>query len=155
VDERDREILDALQAGMPVCAEPYARIALQLGATAEDVHARVQKMRREGVIRRFGAILDSRSLGMSTTLAAVDVAEADIESVAQRLDSYPEVTHSYLRLGHPNIWFTLVAASREVIDRRMAEISSIGGVRPAGEFPATKIFKIGVKVNASAAPEQS
>lgn len=149
MDEVDRAILDVLQSGIPVTPEPYADMAKLCETTAEDVHSRVQRMRSEGVIRRFGAILDSRSLGMSTTLAAVDVVEESVEAVAAHLDSIPEVTHSYLREGHPNIWFTLVAASRDDIDRRMDEVATLPETSSAMELPATKVYKIGVRVRAS------
>jgi DNA-binding Lrp family transcriptional regulator len=106
-------------------------------------------MRTGGIIRRLGAVLDSRALGMVTTLAAADVEPGAVDQVASLIDRFHEVTHSYLREGRPNLWFTLVAASQEAIDAILGEVRAFPGVLSVDEFPATKVFKLGVSVSAS------
>jgi len=147
LDELDRTILDIIQDEFPVCAAPYDEIARRAGTSPEDAEQRVAAMREGGVIRRLGAIMDSRAIGMVTTLVAADVEADAVEAVASHVDRFGEVTHCYLREGLPALWFTLVAASQERIDAALAEVRTLPGVHSVMEFPATRVFKLGVKVN--------
>jgi DNA-binding Lrp family transcriptional regulator len=152
VDDLDRAILDVIQDEFPVCASPYDEIARRAGTTPEDAERRVAAMREGGVIRRLGAIVDSRAIGMVTTLVGADVEADAVEAVAAHVDSFPEVTHCYLREGRPALWFTLVAVSQERIDAALAEVRTLPGVHSVMEFPATRVFKLGVKVKAGSSP---
>ncbi len=154
MDRLDAILLDAVQDEFPVCSAPYEAIAARCGTSPEEAERRIGRMRSEGVIRRLGAVLDSRALGMLTTLAAADVESEAVEEVAAHLDGLPEVTHSYLREGRPNLWFTLVAASQETIDEILEGTRAFPGVLSASEFPATRVFKLSVKVKASAGEPQ-
>ncbi len=153
MDDLDRAILDIIQDEFPVCSSPYEAIAARVGTSPEEAERRIGEMRTGGVIRRLGAVLDSRALGMMTTLAAADVEPGAVDDVSSHIDRFHEVTHSYLREGRPNLWFALVAASQETIDAILVEVRSFPGVLSVAEFPATKVFKLAVKVDASEKPE--
>lgn len=153
MDELDRTILDIIQDAFPLCVSPYEEVARRAGTSSEEAQQRVAAMRKDGTIRRLGAVVDSRELGMVTTLVGADVEASAVEAVAAHVDGFPEVTHCYLRDGRPNLWFTLVAASQERIDELMERARSFSGVLSAREFPATRVFKLGVKVNASGTRE--
>ena len=146
LDDLDRSLLRAVQEGFPLTPEPYAELARACGSSPEEALRRIARMREAGVIRRLGAFVNSRAIGMVTTLAGADVDEEAVERVAAVFDSWPEVTHSYLREGHPNIWFALVAPSREVVDARLAEARALEGVRSCDDYPATRVFKLRVKL---------
>ena len=49
VDEVDKRILSVIQTELPVCERPFDAVAGRLGIPAEDVLARVRRMRAEGV----------------------------------------------------------------------------------------------------------
>ena len=149
MDALDAALLDAVQDEFPVCSSPYAAIAESCGTTPEEAERRVSRMRATGVIRRVGAIANSRALGMVTTLVAADVEREAVEEVAHRLDGIPEVTHSYLREGRPNLWFTLVAPSQARIDEIVRSVKALDGVASVVELPATQVFKLRVRVRAS------
>jgi DNA-binding Lrp family transcriptional regulator len=146
LDDLDRSLLRAVQEGFPLVPEPYADLARTCDTTSEEALRRITRLREAGVIRRLGAFVNSRAIGMVTTLASADVDDADAERVAAVFDSWPEVTHSYLREGHPNIWFAVVAPSREVVDARIAEARSLEGVRSCDDYPAKRVFKLRVKL---------
>ena len=74
----------------------------------------------------------------------MDVPEDRIDEVADMISSYSEVTHNYLREGHPNIWFTLIAESDEAIRDILEEMSQKSGIQPIHNLPARKMFKIKV-----------
>ncbi|MHC5054936.1 MAG: Lrp/AsnC family transcriptional regulator [Planctomycetota bacterium] len=146
LDDLDRTLLRAVQEGFPLSPEPYAELARTCGTTSEEALRRIARMRESGVIRRLGAFVNSRAIGMVTTLAAADIDDSDVERVAAVFDSWREVTHSYLREGRPNIWFALVAPSREAVDARIAEARALEGVRSCDDYPATRVFKLRVKL---------
>ena len=150
MDQLDRDLLDAVQDEFPVAPAPYEIIAERCGTDAQEAERRIGDLRRQGVIRRLGAVLDSQALGMVTTLVAADVDPDAVEGVAARIDGYTEVTHSYLREGRPNLWFTLVAASQDATDLILEEVASLAGVLSVVELPATRRFKLEVKISTSA-----
>ena len=122
MDDMDKKVLSALQHDFPLSQEPYKVIAEKVGASVEEVFSRVRALIGTGAIRRLGASLDSRKLGFRSTLAAVRVADSDVETASAVISVYPEVTHSYLRNSEFNIWFTLIAANEARIAEIMEEI---------------------------------
>ncbi len=141
LDELDCALLDAAGEGFPVVARPYEVLARRCRTSAAEAQVRMTRMRRKGIIRRVEAVLDSRQLGMVTTLVGADVAPAEVELVAGMLKSWPEATHICLREGWPNLWFVLGACSQERIDAVLDEVRGCRGVLFAAEFPVTRTFK--------------
>ncbi len=148
MDRLDAAILEMLQDGFPIARRPYEVIGARCGASEEEAERHTRRMLEEGVIRRLGAVVASRALGMVTTLVAADVQAEAIDDVASDVDGFPEVTHSYLREGRPNLWFTLVASSQEAVDAILQHVGSLPGVLYAEEYPATRVYKLAVKVGA-------
>src|SRR3989339_596104 len=124
MDELDYRILDALQNEFPLRERPYEVIAERLNISGDELWERVQRLLKEGVIRRMGASLDSRKLGYASTLAAISVPAEQVDEAAQVVGKYPEVTHSYLRNDQFNIWFTIIAPTPERIEDILNEIQS-------------------------------
>jgi DNA-binding Lrp family transcriptional regulator len=150
MDRLDAAILQMLQDGFPVLRRPYEVIGTRCGCSEEEAERRTRRMLNEGVIRRLGAVVDSRALGMVTTLVAADVRDEAVDDAAADIDRFPEVTHSYLREGRPNLWFTLVASSQAAVDAMLRHVRSLPGVLCAEEHPATRVYKLAVKVGANA-----
>jgi len=63
LDDTDRRLIQATQAGLPLSARPYHVIAEQLGVDAGDVMQRMQRMLDMGIIRRIGAVPNHYALG--------------------------------------------------------------------------------------------
>ncbi|NQT93357.1 MAG: hypothetical protein HQ559_11400 [Lentisphaerae bacterium] len=133
----------ALQRGVPLTGQPFADVGAELGLTEEDVIRSVRDLFDEGVVRRFGAVFDSRSLGYGSTLCAVDVPDDDMERVAALLDPHPGVTHCYQREGHPNLWFTLTAPASRLQDELAAFAAQIAPYALL-DLPAIRRFKVQV-----------
>ena len=51
LDDIDRKIIGATQAGLPLCPAPYAVIAGQLGLTETEVMTRMAAMQRRNASR--------------------------------------------------------------------------------------------------------
>ena len=55
---------------------------MPLRITEEEVIARLQSLMESGVIRRLGGVFDSRKLGYSGTLCAMNIPDERIRAVA-------------------------------------------------------------------------
>ena len=144
MDETDKEILNRIQGAFPVSADPWGDVGRNVGIAGEDALARVKRLKADGIIRKVGPFFDAKKMGHKSTLCAVDVPEEKIEATAALISRYAEVTHNYLREGHPNIWFTLIAQNENEIERILNEIEEEAGVGPIRNLPARKMFKIKV-----------
>lgn len=143
-DRIDTALLNRIQGDFPVSAEPYVDIGRELGISAEEALSRVRKLVEAGVIRKVGPFFDAKKMGYASTLCSVQVPVERLEEVAAIINSYPEVTHNYLRAGEPNVWFTIIAWSKEEIERIIGEIAERGGAGPINNLPAKKMFKVKV-----------
>jgi DNA-binding Lrp family transcriptional regulator len=144
MDERDAEMLAALQEGLPLTSRPYAAIADLLDWSEEEVLERLRVLVTSGLVRKVGAVINSKTMGAASTLAAVDVPEDRIDEVATIINAYPGVTHNYLREGHPNMWFTVTERDPESLDANLKRMEKDAGATIV-RLPATRVFKIGVK----------
>ena len=121
MDEADKRVLSVIQSELPVCERPFDAVAGRLGMPAEDVLARVRRMRAGGLIRRIGPIFDSGRLGYTSTLVAARVPAGRLDEVAALVSALPGVTHNYRREHAFNLWFTLTVHAPEKIE------STVGG----------------------------
>lgn len=145
----DRSLLNMLQTGFPRVSRPFAELGRQLGMTEEEVLGRVAALKESGLIRRIGGIFDSQKMGFISTLVALEVETDKIGEVAATVSSYQGVTHNYEREHEFNVWFTLVAASAEELQKTLDEIISLPGVLKLRNLPALRLFKIGVNFDLS------
>ena len=104
---------------------------------------RVRALRASGIIRRIGANFQSAKIGFKSTLCAASVPEDKFEAFAQAVNEHPGVTHNYLRAHGYNLWFTMIAPSREAIRQDLAAITEKTGVAILN-LPADRLFKIRV-----------
>ena len=144
IDEMDRMILNEIQSHFPIEARPYQVLAEKLGCSEQEALQRVQSLKDREVIRRIGANCNSRKLGYTSTLCAAQVPPQQMERFVAVVNSYPGVTHNYRRAHDYNIWFTLIAPSKEEIQRILEEISESTGVKEVMSLPAERLFKIQV-----------
>lgn len=131
LDDLDRRIVLATQAGLPLVARPYAAVAEQVGASEADVRARLGAMLAAGSIRRIGAVPNHYAIGYTANGMSVwDVDDHVVDAVGERVGALPFVTHCYRRPRHLPDWpynlFAMVhASSREAALARVAEIAAL------------------------------
>ncbi len=144
MNELDCRILQALQNDFPLSPNPYRVISETLKIPFEQLLARLQSLMADGLIRRIGASLDSRKLGFCSTLAAISVEEDVVEQASEIIEKFPEITHSYLRSDHFNIWFTVIAADTERIEAILEEIRAALSVDSSDilNLPVKQLFKL-------------
>lgn len=142
MDNTDKAILNRIQSDFPVAKRPYLEIAKELNLSEDEVIQRVSSLKSQGIIRRIGGNFVPGKLGFVSTLCAGKVPEDQIDRFAQVVNSYPGVTHNYIRGNSYNIWFTFIAPSMDAISQCLSEISEKTGISDIISLPATKVFKI-------------
>lgn len=147
MDQIDRKLLNLIQSDFPLVKEPYRKIGDLLGLEEADVIARLERLRASGVLRRLGGVFDYRKLGYSGTLCAIHVESERVGEVAAYINSFPGVTHNYLREHYYNMWFTVLAENREKLDELLRLIRKNTGIEEIMKLPAERMFKIRVNFN--------
>lgn len=142
MEETDKKILNILQKEFPLTEQPFAIVAKKCGINEEEVLARVQKMKNDGIIRRIGAVFDSAKLGRVSTLCAARVPEDKIELFVKTVNANKNVTHNYRRDDEYNIWFTVSAASAKKLESFLDEVKEKTGVTDILDMRAVRTFKI-------------
>ncbi|KNY28058.1 AsnC family transcriptional regulator [Pseudobacteroides cellulosolvens] len=147
MDNTDRELLNLLQEKFPIHKRPFLVLGEQLGISEDEVINRIKMLKENGYIRRIGGIFDSRSLGYFSTLCAISVPAQRIDEVSDIINGYSCVTHNYIRDGALNMWFTVIASSREKVDEVLEEIREKSQISRILSFPSEKIYKIKTNFN--------
>lgn len=105
LDDTDRKLISATQAGLPVEPSPYKNIADSLGLTQDDVLQRLTNMLYSGVIRRIGAVPNHYRLGLTANGMTVwDVPDNKIEQLGELIGKLDFVSHCYQRPRHLPVW---------------------------------------------------
>jgi DNA-binding Lrp family transcriptional regulator len=141
MDQRDRELLGALQGEIPLVSTPYAFIGQTLDLSEKEVIKRTERLKRDGFVRYIGAQFDSRALGYRSCLVAARVDPERIDEAAAAINAHPGVTQNYRRNNDLNLWFTLFVAphSKLGLDRTIEILGrECEDVRP---LPTLKLYK--------------
>ena len=121
LDALDRRLLDEYQRGFPVCEAPFAEVADRLGCEEGEVLRRLAVLERRGLVSRVGPVFAPGRIGAST-LAAMAVPPARLESVAECVNRCPAVNHNYEREHALNLWFVLTTPCAETLHEALAGI---------------------------------
>ncbi len=133
IDAIDRRIVAATQDGLPLCPEPYAAVAAQVGLSVPDLIARMRRMLDAGVIRRIGAVPNHYALGYRANGMSVwDVIDEEVQELGAKVGALDFVSHCYRRPRRPPVWpynlFAMVhGRSREEVAEKVAKIETVLG----------------------------
>lgn len=149
IDETDRRIIRATQAGLPLTAHPYHAIAETLGLSPDDVMGRLQAMLDRGVIRRIGAVPDHYRLGYRANGMTVwSVPDGRVDQLGRAIGELDFVSHCYHRPRRPPEWpynlFAMVhGRTRPEVEQRAERIAAILGPDDHGHaiLYSTRILK--------------
>ncbi|WP_170400006.1 siroheme decarboxylase subunit beta [Ruegeria arenilitoris] len=149
IDAKDREIIEALQGGLPLVPAPYARVAERLGIDEDALLFRLAELKSRGVIRRIAAAPNHYKLGMTSNGMTVwDVQNDRVTELGTQIGALPFVTHCYERPRALPDWpynlFAMVhGADRDEVEEKRAEITAILGdaCRAKDILYSTRILK--------------
>jgi DNA-binding Lrp family transcriptional regulator len=118
-----------------------------MGSDEETVLREAAELRRAGIIRRVGALMNYRALGMTATLVAAHVEEESLREVAEAVNALRGVSHNYQRKHYYNMWFTLQVSSEREIKLTLLKLSGRFGI-DFHSLPVRRIFKLDVRFDA-------
>ena len=142
LDATDMEILRALQEN---CRETYGAIGKRLGIAHSTVYDRIRKMEQQKVIQNYTAIIDVQKVGVRniSSIMTVYADPKEIERVAEKLASLPEVLEAYTSVSEELLIIAKVsAASQEDLHEFIANsVAPLPGVSRIRTSIITKKFK--------------
>ena len=149
LDEADRAIIAATQAGLALTARPYAEVARRTGLAEAEILDRLRRMRAAGVVRRVAAVPNHYALGVRANGMSVwDVDDAAIGRVGPEVGRLDFVTHCYRRPRVGTEWpynlFAMVhGTSRGEVEAKVEEIARLLGdaARAREVLYSTRILK--------------
>jgi DNA-binding Lrp family transcriptional regulator len=133
IDELDRRIVHATQAGLPLVPRPYEAVGAALGISGEQVRERLQAMLSDGLIRRIGAVPNHYRLGFTANGMSVwDVADERVDALGEQIGKLPFVSHCYRRPRRPPVWhYNLFAMlhgrSRDEVEAQAQQVAALLG----------------------------
>ncbi|MDP1681614.1 MAG: AsnC family transcriptional regulator [Burkholderiales bacterium] len=149
LDETDRQLIKATQAGLPRVARPYHAIGEQLGISGEEVIQRLKGMLDCGIVRRIGVVPNHYALGYQANGMSVwDVPDEHIAELGRKIGALAFVSHAYHRPRHLPGWpynlFAMVhGKDRAEVDEKVRQIAALLGGSDRGHTVlfSTKILK--------------
>lgn len=94
----DRQLIAALQGGIPLTSRPFESIANACGLSEQAVLSRINAWITEGVVKRFGVIVRHHELGFSANAMLVhNIPDTEVSHYGQALAKESAVTLCYRR----------------------------------------------------------
>ncbi len=146
MDSLDRQIINELQGGFPVCERPYALVADRMRITEDELIRRIDDLLRRGVLSRFGPMFNADRMGGAATLCAMSVPEPEFEAVADFVNGFDEVAHNYAREHRLNMWFVVATEDPGRIPEVTQAIAAKTGLT-VYDLPKLAEFFVGLKFN--------
>ncbi|MBO9411695.1 MULTISPECIES: AsnC family transcriptional regulator [unclassified Ruegeria] len=149
IDAKDREIIEALQGGLPLVPAPYRQVAEGLGLDEDALLFRLAELKARGVIRRIAAAPNHYKLGMTSNGMTVwDVEDDQVTEIGTQIGLLPFVTHCYERPRALPEWpynlFAMVHGTDPTeVEEKRAKIAAILGdaCRAQDILYSTRILK--------------
>ena len=144
LDQHDKDIINALQGGFPICERPYLEAAKKLGLNEDELIKRIESLLSNGALSRFGPLINAERMGGGLTLAALAVNEDDFDRVAELVNAHPQVAHNYEREHEYNMWFVIATETPEQVEQIIKKIELETGLQVLN-VPKLEEFFIGLR----------
>jgi DNA-binding Lrp family transcriptional regulator len=143
----DKELLNEIQWTFPLVTRPFDTIAKKFDVTPEIVKEHLNSLKKAGVLRQLSAIFDTRKLGYTSSLVAMEIESDKLEHVASQINRHPGVSHNYERDHQFNLWFTLAVPPGSDLKSEIDKFNVLKGIKKVRMLPTLQLFKIGVKLD--------
>ncbi len=147
MDNIDRNIINTLQDGFPICTSPYKQVAQSLNISEQELLTRLKNLLETGILSRFGPMYHAEQMGGALSLAAIRAPEKDFDSIADTINAFPEVAHNYARENTLNMWFVLATETPEQVQQVIRKIEAKTGLT-VYNMPKIQEYFVGLKLKA-------
>jgi len=147
LDEADKAIINRLQEGLPLEEHPFATIARELKISENEIIDRLQHLKENGVLTRFGPMYHAERMGGALTLAAMKIPEQHFDWITEIVNDFPEVAHNYKREHEFNMWFVVATETPERVQEVIEKIEWKTGFK-VYNMPKVEEFYVGLKLSA-------
>ena len=143
LDHFERKILRELQRD---ASQTTAEIADKVGLTPSPCWRRIDRLEKEGLIRKRVALLDRRKVGLNAQVfAQVKLnahGRANLDEFSVAIGGFPEVLEAFVLLGTMDFMLRIVAKDIEAYERFFFErLSKLPGVQEINSTVALSEIK--------------
>lgn len=134
LSETEKKVLAVIQKGFPNSRNPYEDMATQSGIDTEEFLQILEKWKKDGTLRRVGAIVNHFKAGFGVSAMVVwKVEPENVEKAGQILAGCKEVSHAYERQTAEN-WpynlYTMVhCGTIENLKEVVCQMSETAGIK--------------------------
>ena len=133
INDGEKALIRLVQGSLPLEARPLVSLAERWGRPVEILIVCLRHWLAAGLMRRFGAVLSHRRVGMSANGLALFRAHAEgADRAGAALAGRPEVSHCYLRRGPEgwrwNLFAMFHGADRQAVRALVAELAGREGL---------------------------
>jgi DNA-binding Lrp family transcriptional regulator len=122
LNSTDRKILNALLSD---CRLSYRRIGRRLGLSAATVMNRMKKLEKEGIIKRYTAVLDYEKLGYDIhVIIELRISKGKLFEVEKKIAAHPNVMAVYDQTGPFDAAVIARFKSKAAMDRFLKQIQT-------------------------------
>jgi DNA-binding Lrp family transcriptional regulator len=146
ITENDKFFIRELQKDLKVIPEPFKEMAENLRITTTELFAKAKEYEKNGIMRRFAAILRHRDAGFSANGMIVwQVPDEKIDEIGYKLAAFPQVSHCYRRPVYSDWQFNLFsmihARTLEAAEKIAVEMSEIVEIKDYRILFSSREFK--------------
>jgi Lrp/AsnC family transcriptional regulator for asnA, asnC and gidA len=139
IDELDLKIISHLQENGRI---PVAELAKKLNQPENTVRYRIERLLKNGVIRRFTALVDPRALGLNVSAAVMfKVDPKKLDQLLEKLTSMKDVTNIYQLSGEWDLIAVVFAKDIQDLHERIEELRRAEGVKEMNVMITTRVIK--------------
>lgn len=144
LDNLDRQLLNRLQDGFPICERPYQAVANEFDISEEELIARIRNLLTANYLTRFGPMYHAERMGGGLSLAAMSIPPEQFEQVSHIVNGLAEIAHNYQREHAFNMWFVIATEEKEDVDAVVRKIQALTGY-PVYNMPKIEEYYVGLR----------
>lgn len=143
LDKTDIKILQLIQENSRMTIK---EIAGQLNLSTTPIFERLKRLEKQGVIKRYAALLDAKKLGKKLTafihISIIDHSNHGVGKFVDQVTTYPEVIECHHITGDSDFLLKIIVEDIEVynafITQRLWSVPNIGKVKTSFSLSTKK-----------------
>ncbi len=147
MDDRDKRLLNIIQADFPLVSRPFQALGGQVDLAEGEIIDRIGSLKERRIIRQISAIFDTRSLGYKSSLVAMRIRPENLDAAAAIVNGHPGVSHNYVRNHAFNLWFTVAVPPTSDLEWTVEHLHATAGAESTRILPTLRLFKIGMQLD--------